>query len=125
MVEKAKKYIEKLEELKDNLSYDNEHNYNKLIEIANNFDYDFDTCIIELTHDLIDEEIAEDILKSELERGGIDRARCFIGDTTTDSVYKMNGYGNLENVYISDFEDIINNIINEIEKEIKGVEKND
>ena len=100
MIEKAKKYIEELKELREELSYSNEYNFNRLTEIVNNFDYDFDTCLITITQDIVEEEIVEDILRSELERGGIDRVRCFIGDTTSDSIYKIDAYGNLQNVYI-------------------------
>lgn len=127
LVKKAKKYIKELEELKDNLTYDYYENYSKIFEIANNFDSDFDDIyLVDMLYesDIITEDEAEDRLKYEIDEYGLDRARCFINDTTADTVYKISAYGNLQNVYISDFEDIIDEMINEIKKEIKEVKNN-
>lgn len=117
LIEKAKKYIEDLEELKDNLSYDYEENYNKILEIANNFDNDFEDIYLTdifYNSDFITEDDATDRLEQELKDYGLDRARCFINDTTEDTIYKLDGYGNLENVCTSDFENVIDDMIDEI-----------
>lgn len=114
-MELIEKYIEELEILRDNLGYDYEENYNKILEIANNFDNDFKNIYLAdifYDFDIVKEEEAENRLLNELNNGGgIDRARCFINSTTADTVYKMSVYGNLENVYISDFENIIDELI--------------
>ena len=124
LVEKAKKYIEELEILRDNLSFDYEENYNRILKIANNFDNDFeDIYLTDIFYDfdIVKEEEAESRLKYELENGGIDRVRCFINDTTADTVYKIDGYGNLENVYIGDFENIIDELIWNIKHNLENV----
>ena len=123
LVEKAKEYIEKLEILRDNLSFDNEENYNKIMEIANNFDNDFeDIYLTEIvdSYDIIDQDGAEHRLQKELNDYGLDRVRVFISGTRPDTVYKL-VYNNLENVYQSDFEDIIDDLIWNIKHNLENV----
>lgn len=125
LIEKAKKYIEELEILRDNLSFDYEENYNKILKIANNFDNDFeDIYLTDIFYDfdIVKEEEAECRLQNELNNGcGLDRARCFINDTTADTVYKISAYGNLENVHQSDFEEIIDELIWNIKYNLENV----
>ena len=115
LIEKAKKYIEELEILRDNLGYDYEENYNEIEKITINFDNDFeDIYLTDIFYgfDIVKEEEAESRLQNELNNGcGIDRVRCFINSTTADTVYKITAYNNLENVHISDFEEIIDELI--------------
>lgn len=123
LIEKAKKYIEELEILRDNLSFDNEENYNKIMEIANNFDNDFeDIYLTEIvdSYDIIDQDGAEHRLQKELNDYGLDRVRVFISGTRPDTVYKL-VYNNLENVYQSDFEDIIDDLIWNIKHNLENV----
>lgn len=125
LIEKAKKYIEELEILRDNLGYDYEENYNKIEKIAINFDNDFeDIYLADIFYDfdIVKEEEAESRLQNELKNGcGIDRVRCFINDTTADTVYKITAYGNLENVHISDFEEIIDELIWNIKHNLENI----
>ncbi len=50
--------------------------------------------------------------------GGVSRLRCFIGDTYDANLYRLDGYGNLANVDNSDFEYLINDIVQSLEEDI-------
>ena len=68
-------------------------------------------------YDFVDDEILEYIVKEE-SLGGISRLRCFIGDTYDANLYRLDGYGNLANVDNSDFEDLIDDIVQTLEEDI-------
>jgi hypothetical protein len=86
--------------------------YNIVIDYENNTqDFSFDY----LFEDIIDYDSAEDRAKWELENGGLIRLYYFLGDANlNNSLFKINGYGNLEDIYIDDLttlkEDILDNI---------------
>ena len=95
--------------IKENLFENtNKENYNKIYNLISDCDE-----LLEILYDynFIDYLEAENILINETKEGGIDRARCFIGDTYSDDIYKLNGYGNLANICDQDFESLINDII--------------
>lgn len=60
-----------------------------------------------LIDDIATSEEAEEIAKNELERGGLDRLFYFLSMDNLADLYKVNGYGNLENIDKSDLMDII------------------
>ena len=116
----AATFIEQLKYKKDNLSCDVESNYADIWNMC--ADYDNNHRGIYLTdrimeHDFVDEDILEYIVK-EQSQGGIDRLRCFIGDTYSADLYRRDGYGNLANVDNSDFEDLIDDLVYELEQNI-------
>lgn len=84
--------------------YDNNHHGSYLTDRIQ--DYDF-----------VDDEILEYIVIKEA-KGGVDRLRFFIGDTYSDNLYRLDGYGNLANVDNSDFEDLIDDIVQTLEEDI-------
>lgn len=75
-----------------------------------------------LFEDFITYDYAEDIAKREIKEYGLARLKCFIGDTTFsefDNIFKIDAYGNLENVYKEDLELLKESILDilEIEEE--------
>ena len=103
-----KETIEKFEELKENLTYnDTEKNYCDLVNIAIDYDneaqdelYLYDT-IQELCN-FVDEDIMDYLIKEN--STSLTRLRYFIGNTSDAVIYKLDSYGNLENVTDDDFE---------------------
>ena len=86
--------------------------YNIVIDYENNTqDFDFDY----LFEDIIDYDSAEEKAKWELENGGLIRLYYFLGDANlNNNLFKIDGYGNLKDIYIDDLttlkEDILDNI---------------
>lgn len=82
-------------------------------------DWDFET----IGEDIIDYDFAEEQAKHELENGGLLRLYCYLGDAHLNSdLFKINGYGNLENVDIEDLQDIKEEILDMIEYKMKESE---
>lgn len=118
-----------LKELKDKIekieiTYDYEETYSNLyntcIEYMNETQ-DFD-CEY-LFEDFADYEMAEERAKYELENYGLERLTYFLGDTTfyMQNLFRINAYGNLENITKEDLEmlkeDLINCINDKLESE--------
>lgn len=106
------------------ITYDYEETYynlkNAIIDYMNDTqDWDFDY----IGEDIIDYELAEEQAKHELERGGLARLYCYLGNVNCNNeLFKINGYGNLENVTIDDLKymkeeilDLINDKLSESE----------
>lgn len=115
-----KETIKKLEELKEELpsmcyddiyceldniliEYDNEAQDNLYLSDALNEIGNF-----------VDEEMLPDLIRAC--NDDICRLRCFIGCTNLASIYKLDGYGNLENVNDDDFIYAIDEIIERIKE---------
>lgn len=118
----------KLEELKDKIeeieiTYDYEDTYknlyNTVIDYENDTqDWDFDY----LFEEYVSYDLAEDIAKNELENGGLVRLYYFLGDANLNNdMFRINGYGNLEDINKDDLEclkdEILNIIDNKLEEE--------
>lgn len=121
--------MKELRELKERvenieITYDYEEAYcnlrNAVIDYMNNTqDWDFDT----IGEDIIDYELAEEQAKRELEQGGLARLYYYLGNVNyNNALFKINGYGNLEDVDIDDLEymkeeilDLINDKLSESE----------
>ncbi len=108
-----RKVIRQIREIKENLSYDMAEDYlrikNACIDIENEYGEPFPVDFIE-GQDFISEEDVEQRIRED-EDMYLDRIRCFIGDTYSSSIYKIDGYGNLENVTSSDIEDLCDDVI--------------
>ena len=121
-----KETIKKLNELKDNLSYDNMTNYtdmiNTLIDYDNNAQdnlYLYDNIL--QYYNFVDDELISYIIEDDKKRYGyydLDRLRCFINDTRSDDIYILDGYGNLENIDDGVIIDCINQSIETLEENI-------
>lgn len=121
-----KETIKKFEELKENLGYDTEENYCNLVNTAIDYDneaqdnlYLYDT-IQELCN-FVDEEILQQLIE-ENSQYGISRLSFFINDAYDDTIYKLDGYGNLENVTDGDFEYCVDECIEKLKCKLEELE---
>lgn len=113
-MKKLKELKERIENVKINYNYEESYTnlYNTVIDYMNDTQ-DFD--LEYLFEDFIDYETAEDIAKNELNNGGLIRLKYYLGDTNlNDEIFKLDGYGNLENITIDD----ISNLKDEISENI-------
>jgi hypothetical protein len=119
-LKELKKEIEKIE-----ITYDYDASYTNLLNTT--IDYMNDSQDFELEslfEDFIDYEIAEDRAKYELEQGGLIRLYYYLNNANlNNNIFKINGYGNLEDININDLknlkEEILDNINNQLESEVK------
>ena len=117
-----KETIKKLEEIKKNLSYDNEENYCNMVNTMIDYDNEAqdDLYLYDTTQELIefvDYEILEYLINQN--KDSLSRLRYFINDTYDDSIYKLNGYGNLENVERDDFIYCIDEAISKLKESME------
>ena len=121
-----RKLLRQIKEYKDEVGYDNEQNYSKLynmcVECDNEYGEPYLTDHI-VESDLIDEED----VKYHMEQIGtdLDRMRCFIGDTTSDTIYRLDGYGNLDNATRADFLDLADELIEMLQENIKSLQESE
>lgn len=113
---------EKIEEIDIIYDYDETYTnlYNTVIDYMNETqDWDFEYIF----EDYISYDVAEDIAKNELENGGLVRLYYFLGDANLNNeLFRINGYGNLEDIDIDDLKDIKERILDEIESKLKEEE---
>ena len=53
----------------------------------------------------------------------IDRLRCFVGDTYSDDIYCLDGYGNLKNINDGDFETLCEDLARIVEQQLDEQEE--
>lgn len=121
--ELKKETIKKLEEIKKNLSYDNEENYVNMVNTMIDYDNEAQDSLYlyDTTQELVefvDDEILTYLIKENSD--SVSRLRCFINDTNDDNIYKLDGYGNLENVNINDFEFCIDEAITKLKESLEA-----
>ena len=56
-------------------------------------------------------------------KAGIDRVRCFVADTYSDDIYKLDGYNNLANVTDGDLESLVYDLTENIKDGIKELKQ--
>lgn len=112
---------EKIENIK--IGYDYEEVYtalkNTVIDHMNKTqDWDFEY----IGEDIIDYTLAEDKAKYELENGGLVRLYYFMGNANMNNeLFKLNGYGNLEDLDIDDLNNMKEEILNLINDKLEEV----
>ena len=117
-----KELKDKIEKIEITYDYDETYSnlYNTCIEYMNetqDFDLDY------LFEEFINYEEAEERTKYELENYGLERLTYFLGDVSfyMANLFRINGYGNLENITKEDLEmlkeDLINCINDKLESE--------
>lgn len=111
--EELKKIIENIE-----VTYDYLTTYTELQNAV--IDYENETQDWNLEH-LFDEyityEIAEEMAKRELEKGGLIRLNYFLRDVNfNNDIFKINGYGNIENITIDDLKILKDEILENIKE---------
>lgn len=98
------------------ITYDYEKDYtnirNSCIDYMNNTqDFDIEECF----DSIVSYDVAEDIAKYELENGGLVRLYYFLGDANcNNSVFRINGYGNLEDITKDDLEYLKEDILDRL-----------
>lgn len=122
--------IKKLEEVKENLrKNDNETNYCNMINTL--IDYDNEAqdnlYLSDRYHELleiVDEELIQYYLENQFKSFGMERAAyIFAGINYSDSIYKINTYGNLENVTDKDFRICIDEMLEILKNAIESEDK--
>ena len=116
LINDKRKIIKALNEEKEKIGYASEEEYKKIYNLCSS-----DEVLIEyldeqnyITSDDEDRVIAEN-------SDSIDRLRYFIGDTYSAEIYRIDGYGNLENVTSEDLKDLCDDLIHELRREIQDL----
>lgn len=119
--------MKELEELKERIeniasSYDYDGYYtelrNTIIDYENDTqDWDFDY----LFEDFVDYEIVEEQAKHELENGGLIRLYYFLGNANLNNdIFRIDGYGNLQDIEKDDLDYLKEEILNNIEEKLNA-----
>ena len=121
-----RKLIKKLEEIKDNMSYlySEEYTeiYNACVDIDNKYQHaPYLTDYISEQNFLEDDEIMDQLIQQN--SYSLERLRYFIGDTHHSDLYRVNAYGNLSNVEMSDLKDLCDELIDMLKVNIKELKQ--
>lgn len=120
MKELLEEFKQKIENI--DITYDYEETYNNLynayIDYENETnDYDLDY----LFEDIIDYDMAEERARYELEQGGLLRLYYYLGDANlNNSLFKVDGYGNLSDINKEDLELLKEEILDSINDKLKS-----
>ena len=95
-----------------------EESYSTLREIMSDYWSDTgDEIGVDLFDEYIDYDMAEERARYELE-SGLMRLWCFLGDTDLNrSIYRLDGYSNLQNVDIDDMEILQEELLDAIDEQ--------
>lgn len=107
-------FIKKIKDIE--ITYDCEETYNEIFNATQDYMYETkDFNLEDVFNDYIDYEIAEEIAKSEIEKGGLLRVYYFLGDANlNNNLFKIDGYGNLEDVTKDDLEILKDEILERV-----------
>lgn len=106
--------IKSLNEIKENITYASEEDYKKIYNACSNDDDILD--YLDEQNYVTSED--EDRIISE-NSDSIDRLRYFIGDTYSAEIYRLDGYGNLENVTGDDLQGLCDDLVKELKSQIQ------
>lgn len=112
-------FKEEIENIEITYDYDDTYTqlYNTTIDYMNDTQ---DFSLEYLFEDFINYEIAEEIAKNELDNGGLIRLYYFLGDANLNSeLFKIDGYGNLTDVYKDDLQYLKDEILEHINSELE------
>lgn len=108
--------IRTLKIIEDNMSYDYEEEYKKIYNACSNDD-EILSYLEEQNYITTEDE--ERVISENSD--SIDRLRYFIGDTHSADVYRIDGYGNLENIDIDDLKGLCEDLIDELRRQIQTI----
>jgi hypothetical protein len=114
-----KELIDKLEEYNiDNYYKDLDEIYNDLYNLVIDYMNESQDWSLEyLFEDFIDYSFAEERAKYELENGGLIRLYYFLGDANlNNSLFRIDGYGNLEDINRDDLKTLKEEILDELKE---------
>lgn len=117
-----KKLIHQLnDEVKDIKSKIKKEVFENIKNIIYDFDGDHSTCYYDDLRDISDilDDDDLDYWLEEAAKEGIDRVRCFVADTYSDDIYKLDGYNNLANVTDGDLESLVYDLTEKIKDDIE------
>ena len=121
MEKEIKELKEKIETVE---SWDYDEYYTDMLNAT--IDYQNETqdwCFEYLFEDICDYELAEDRAKYELETGGLVRLYYFLGNANCNNdIFKIDGYGNLQDIEKDDLDYIKNEILEIIEEKESEVD---
>lgn len=111
---------EKIESIEISYNYEESYNnlYNTVIDYMNesqDFSLDY------LFEDFISYDTAEEMAKNELENNGLVRLYYFLGeDNFNNDLFRINGYGNLEDITKEDLEFLKEQILDTINEKLEN-----
>lgn len=111
-----------------NDDYDNATEYNSIRNVCSEFEEnygdDLSLCsYIDEQEVITEDEVVEDLLPQNSD--DLARLRCFINTTYDDSIYRIDGYGNLDNVTPDFLSDLCYDLTKMINKEIKSLDQDE
>ena len=111
-----KELLERIKEIEITYDYEESNNnlYNTVIDYMNDIQ-DFE--LEYLFEDFISYDMAEEMAKHEIENGGLTRMQHFLPDMCNANLFKINGYGNLENITKEDLDFLKESIIDELKED--------
>ena len=111
-----------MKKVKAQLNHDFDTSFERISDCCHDYDNEYGTEFYAKLCDL-DLIWEEDDMAIHIERAenDINRLRCFIGDTHYANIYKLDGYGNLQNISLSDLEDACDYVIETAKTEIKDL----
>lgn len=119
-----KKLIHQLnDEVKDIESKIKKEVFENIKNIIYDFNGDHSTCYYDDLRDISDilDDDDLDYWLEEAAKEGIDRVRCFVADTYSDDIYKLDGYNNLANVTDGDLESLVYDLTEKIKDDIENL----
>ena len=120
-----KKARKRLKEINKNFSeYDNYSNYVALKNACQEIDDElYETELVEQLREehFVPDGDDDDEMRYEIEfnSSSLERLRHFIGDTHSADIYKINAYGNLENITVDDIRCACSNLIDYLSYQIE------
>lgn len=102
------------------ITYDYDETYSKLYNTVIDYMNDSQDFSFEyLFEDFIDYDFAEEMARHELDEGGLIRLYYFLGDCNlNNSLFRIDGYGNLTDVDKSDLDYLKEEILDAIDEEL-------
>lgn len=120
-MKELKELKERIENIEISYNYEETHTElkNAVIDYMNDTqDWDFEA----IGADIIDYELAEEQAKYELENGGLVRLYYFLGNANVNNaLFKVNGYGNLEDLELADLENMKEELLAAINEKLEEV----
>lgn len=114
LINDKRKIIKALNEEKEKIDYASEEEYKKIYNACSNDD-EILSYLEEQNYITTEDE--ERVISENSD--SIDRLRYFIGDTHSADVYRIDGYGNLENIDIDDLKGLCEDLIDELRRQIQ------
>ena len=119
--------IRDLKDLKEEGLIGTERDYNRVYNLCCDIDNKYNNY--ELTDYITEQDFVrnDEILDGLIKQNSddIDRLRCFIGNTYSSDLYRIDGYGNLANVTSGDMEMLVDELIDIVKDQIKALSQSE